>query len=472
MKRGRKYGSGRAARLIPAAAIAVFVIASLASCSSRIGWGLVLWTVKGTGAKAGTIVSVYLQSNITKQYVIGIEGERDERLEVPLWQIELFRTKRAAEKRAAEMAELVSVYMIAARDGLPVRAEPTNTAKRVYRLRENEMVKALRLAEGETVYTGEERLPGDWYEVLTMDGTRGFAFSYTMRLFDENSGQVPEQKTARTDTEAINAVFSKTWRPAWYASMMEEGEVDLDYFSLRFGLFGDAINRQLRVELPAISKAFQYSAISQAKDWLVFEDTELKIKLESPSSLLASWGATTEGEPEDAAGWKAGDSFVRFILVDGDIRDAIRSEEARRADSLRRFLAAIESAGGGKGDSAGIRKFSSPLAGTFELWPSGFYSWKDTFFLPAGFPPPADEGLPEQKGTAAFGLRLSDDLARNWHGGFSLYPDSTGRRSDYVYKLEGKSLVLAKALSPAPGLHLSEIDARLGTVALDFPNVQ
>jgi len=432
----------------------------------------VLWTIKGTSAKAGSLVPVYLKSNITKVFVIGMGDGTKERLEVPLWQIEMFRSKSAAGKRAAEMADLASLYLIAARDGLPVRGAPTNTAKRVYRLRESEMVKALKRVDGEAVYTGSEKLPGDWYEVLTLDGTRGYVFSYTMRMFDENSGNAPDQKAAQTDSTAVNTIFSRTWRPAWYASMIDEATVDLDYFSLRFGLFGDAINKQVRVELPAISKVFQYSAISQDGDWTVFESTDLRIKFENDSSLLAEWGPTGEALPEDSAGWKPGDNFIRFIAVDKDIREAIRSEEARRADASRRFFASTAANSKMKGDGTGILKFSSPSAGTLELWPSGLYSWKDTLFLPAGFPPSADDSAPEQKGTITFGLRLSADLATLWQGGFSLYPDSTGQRSDYVYRLEAKGLTLAKATLAPPGQPLADIDKKLGMATFSLPGNQ
>lgn len=459
-------------RRAPFLILAVIILSSLASCSPRIGWGFVLWTVKGTSAKAGSIIPVYLKSNITKVFVIGLGDGSKERLEVPLWQIEMFASKSAAAKRAAQMADLASIYLIADRDGLPVRDAPTNTGKRVYRLRESEMVKALKRVDGEAVYTGSEKLPGDWYEVLTLDGTRGYVFSYTVRIFDENSGNAPDQKVAQTDSAAVNTIFSRTWRPAWYASMLDETTVDLDYFSLRFGLFGDAINKQVRVELPAVSKVFPYSAISQEGDWTVFESTDLRIKLESDSSLLASWGLAGEALPEDFAGWKPGDNFIRFIVVDKDIREAIRSEEARRSDASRRFFEAAVANSKMKDDGTGILKYSSPSAGTLEMWPSGLYSWKDTLFLPAGFPPSADDSAPGQKGAITFGLRLSGDLAKLWQGGFSLYPDSTGQRSDYVYRLETKGLTLAKATLAPPGLPLTDIDKKLGMATFNLPGNQ
>ena len=414
---------------------------------------------------------VYLKSNITKLYVIGTPGDASEKLEVPLWQIDAFRSKNDARKRIARMADLVTIYLIAARDGLPVRERPSNsdTAKRVYRLKENEMVKVLERVEGEAVFTGSEPLPGDWYSVLTLDGTRGYVFSYAMRMFDESSGEAPAQLEAQNDSKAIADVFSRTWRPAWYSSMLEESTVDLDYFSLRFGLFCDAINRQIRVELPASSKVFEYTSISQDKDWLIFEPTDLRIRREGPASILAAWGPTVGAEsPDDLAGWRSGDNYLRFVDVKQDIREAIRVEEARRSASSRDFFSSAAILGPGR-DSTGMLAFSSPAAGTLELWPSGTYSWKDTIFLPAGFPPSADDSVTEQKGRVSFGLRLSEGLSRDWQGGFSLYPDSGEGRADYVYTLEPDKLTLAKVLPAAPGLPVGEIDGRFGTAILEFP---
>ncbi|MCE1197173.1 SH3 domain-containing protein, partial [bacterium] len=384
-----------------------------------------------------------------------------------LWQIETFRSKAAAAKRVAEMADLVSMYMVAARDGLPVRKAPSNAADRAYRLKGGEMVKVLKRVDGEALYTGGAKLAGDWYQVLTLDGTVGYAFSHTMRIVDENSGAIPDDTPPEADADAVASIFSRTWRPAWYAAMLQDGTVDTDYFSLRFGLFGDAKNRQIRVELPSNSKVFSYSSITQDEGWIVFGSTDLRVKLESPTSILASWGAGTEAPPDESAGWHPGDTQVRFVVVDSDIREAIRAEEARCSAALRGFFQAAKAAGA-KTEAAGTLAFASPQAGGFELWPSATYAWKNTDFLPAGFAPASEGDASVQKGAVSFGLRLADSLAGEWQGGFSLYPESTGQRTDYVYRLESSGLRLARALPAAPGLLLSETDKRLGAATLDF----
>jgi hypothetical protein len=439
----------------------------LAGCSSRIGWGLVLWTVKGTSAKAGTIVPVYLKSNITKVYVIGLESEGDARIEIPLWQMEMHSSKSAAQASVKKLGDLASLYLVAERDGLPVRAEASNTSDRVYRLRNSEMVKILERAEGEIPSTGGTKLPGEWYKVMTMGGSIGYVFSYAMWLYDEKTGNSPVEAKIQGDPEFMNSIFSRTWRPAWFSAMILEDIIDLDYFALRFGLFGDAKNRQIRIETPGISKVFQYTTITQDKEWLVFGSTELRIRFENPRSLLASWGGTMDGNPADTAGWKSGDTFMRFVALDEDIRDIIRTEEARRSADLRNFFSATTAISETILDNAGVFRCSSPTGGTFSVWPSGLYSWIDRGTQPAGFAP-SDRGEDEQKGNAVFGLKLSRDLSLLWHGGFSLYPESTGLRADYVYRIDGKGIILAKAVPAAPASPVREVEKRLGTIVFSF----
>jgi len=55
--------------------LAVVLLVSLLGCSKLEGWGVVIWSVKGTSATAGSVVPVYLKSNISKTYVIGLPDD-------------------------------------------------------------------------------------------------------------------------------------------------------------------------------------------------------------------------------------------------------------------------------------------------------------------------------------------------------------------------------------------------------------
>lgn len=461
----------------------------VAGCSNRDGWGLVLWSVKGTDIKAGSVVPIYLKSNIMKEYVIGAPDGSNQRYEVPLWQVERFSTRGKATARAKEFGSLLPVYLLATRDGLPVREKPQNLAKRVYRLHENELVKALKQVEGEKVFTGSQELAGSWYEVLTMDGTKGYVFSNTMKLVDESQGDLLPAKAAQTNQELVSAIFARTWRPEYYAAMIENDTIDLDAFSLRFGLFADAINQQVRIELPQFSKVFQYSSITQDGSWIVFGSTDLRILLESADSILVSWaqdglagqsglqsaaGAVAAAKNMDAAAsqaqpleWRPGAASYRFLALSDDIRSLIRAEETRQAEALKSFFAAVSSLASGH-QAGSAAEFSSPDAGTLSLWPSGLFTWKDVGNLQAGFLPAELHENDALTGQVVFGLRLSEDLKSLFQGGFSIYPENGGSRSDYLYRLNAQGIILAKAVSPGTDAIVTRVDKRLGTVALNF----
>ena len=143
----RHFGGAAALGLAALLAIA----ALLASCSPRLGWGLLLWTAPDGPLPAGSIVPVYIKSNIQKVYVVGVpgsKGKKAKKIELPLWQIELYPSRRKAVARVKSMGANMSLYMIAARDGLPLRDMPSNAGRRVYRLREGQSVKVLARSRG------------------------------------------------------------------------------------------------------------------------------------------------------------------------------------------------------------------------------------------------------------------------------------------------------------------------------------
>ena len=105
-----------------------------------MGYSVMLWSLPEQNLNDGDIVPVYIKSNISQTYVIGTM-DSDQKFEVPLWQITEPASKSAAEKSFSRYAEYQYQYAQVALDGLPMRAEPVNTAKQVYRLRKDEVIK-------------------------------------------------------------------------------------------------------------------------------------------------------------------------------------------------------------------------------------------------------------------------------------------------------------------------------------------
>ncbi|HUX39047.1 MAG TPA: SH3 domain-containing protein [Rectinemataceae bacterium] len=292
-----------------ATALATLLLAS--SCAPRLGWGLLLWTDQEAGLHAGAVVPVYIRSNIEKTYVIGVPGTK-RKVEVPLWQLDLYRSRGAAEKARIPFGNYLTSYLFANRDGLPVRDAPSNAGQRVYRLREGQSVKILAEAKGDAVQTGDQVLAGSWYKVLTEDGTRGFVFSNTMRLYDELTEAPPSIAQSNADATARNVdlVFSQTWRGEYFQTMIDDGRIDLDTFNARYGLFADAVQRQIRIELPWTSQVFNYSSIAQSGQDFIFEGTPLKISLDGDKRLIADWSGSSSGSSGSTAAQDAANAMM------------------------------------------------------------------------------------------------------------------------------------------------------------------
>lgn len=419
-------------------ATALLLAFSLSGCTRRLGWGVVLWNFDGTErttgiaedpgdesvpapdnpaaeggpespdrVTAGTVVPVLIKSNINQTYVVEHPGTRT-KVEVPIWKIELFRRKKDAETRARAFAPFARLYAVALRDGLVLRDEPRNTAGQVYRMRRDQTIKLLERTEGEAVTTGGKPLPGEWYLAMGEDGTRGYVFSNQLRIYDESEGPAAGAAASGPDMNAeLDLLFSRTWRPAYFKTMIEQDRVDLERLGPQFGIFTDAVRRQIRIEYPGASRFFNYTNIlPQADGSFRFEGQPLGIRFPDPESLEltidSDYGAGT----------------YSFIVFDQDIREIVRREELRRANVLSRMIA--------DGD-----RFVSDEWGALTLSRSGRFTW-------AAYDKLIPDAVPEYAGEAGaivLGLFPGPLLAGEWDGGLSLFFDGGSRpRVDFVYR--------------------------------------
>lgn len=437
----------------------------LSGCSRLEGWGLVLWSVKGTSAKAGAVVPVYLKSNISKTYVIGLPDDEKSKIEVSFPSLEFFSSKKAAAKKAQEFAPYAAMYLSAGRDGLPVREKPGVSTRRVYRLRLGESVKVLGEApEGEAVFTGGKALPGKWYFVQATDGTRGYVFSNTMVLYEEKEGtSAPVIASAPAPSASLlDIIYAKPWRPAYYQFMIDDSTIDPDLFILQYGLFADAKNSQIRVELPGYSNVFNFGSVSQSGDWLMFEQSTLRIRFENESTIVASWG---DGDPVlSDEGWTRGGQAARFVQLDTSIPVMLSGENSRRDSALKTFFQRSASQ---KPNKESVDTFLSDSAGILSIELNGTFEWSHTDQLPAGFVPEIAGSAQESiiKGKIRFGLHLGMTISSAWMGGFSLLVGDNPDREDFVYRFENDHLVIAKADSVTLRGITENLDTRFSTVS-------
>ena len=403
----------------------ILTLTLLASCSgSDSGWGILLWSTEEPAIPSGTILPVYIRSNIDRVWVVGVPEkyrsgkDSPKKLEIPLPLFELVGNKSKAEKRAQEFSQYALTYAENLQDGLPIRDGPDNGGRRVYRLRTGEVIKVLAKAHGNPpISTSGDPLPGDWYKVLAEDGSTGYCFSYRLKLFEHSGGvlaALPVLQEAIADPD-LDLVLSKTWSPESYGTMINNKRINIDDFSKRWRFDPGQDSGLARIYLPNLDRTFSYNAIRPdgSRTWL-FEGTSLQMSLRSDTTLVVQF--------VDGSGNMRTNLF---IALNASVDDLILQESARR----ERLYNAIYTQG---------PAFTSNNYGTIVFSPNGRFTWTGFGLLvpqviPAGAQP---------RGTAAMDLFLTPSLAERYTGAFSLYFTGEAEPVRFMYLLDSQGFRL------------------------------
>jgi hypothetical protein len=393
----------------------------------RLGWGLLLWSNEDPAIPAGTVLPVFVKSNINKVWIAGIPEEylKDEdtvdKFEIPFVRLELFGSKKAAEKRSEYFAPFAVTYAETLQDGLPIRDAADNNARRIYRLKKGEVVKVMVRVEGTPAISGTgEPLPGDWYQVLTENGVSGYCFSYRLKLFDYAGGFMEIARIEQEEEEDVDMemVLSKKWYPESYKQMIDSEKIDIDMLSQHWGFYPGEDSGTARVFLKdiendvIIDKTFKYTGIKKigARTWL-FEGTNLQMELR-PTALAVQY--SDKG------------SAIRtwlFVNLSSDVEDVALKENARRSSLFSRIY-----------NNGPI--FNSTNYGTLTFNPNGSFAWTGFDMLTPAIIPHSVTGT----GRAAMRLFLSDSLQNQYGGAFSLLFNGMKNPVNFLYRLENQGL--------------------------------
>ncbi|MDR1074282.1 MAG: SH3 domain-containing protein [Treponema sp.] len=413
-------------------AVLCALCAFLASCTKLVGWGVLLWSSDNPAVPSGTVLPVYIRSNINQAWVAGVPKEyragggpnAPDKFEIPLKQMELFGTKAAALRRAEEFTQLAVMYGETLQDGLPLREGPDNNARRVYRLRQGEVVKLLAKIEGTPAISSTgEPLPGDWYQTLTQDGTIGYCFSYRLRLFEYSGGKleiVQQMVEEQSEDADLTATLAKTWLPESYGAMLANNTIDIDMISQHWGFYPGQDSGKARLFLKdvendrIIDTTFSYTSIQPngARAWR-FDGASLQMQLRSDNVLAVQY---TEN----------GGAFRTFLFVTlpTDIDDIILQENARRSGHFMRIY--------NQGPL-----FSSANYGSLTLNRNGSFSWSGFDLLIPHIIPASIQGT----GKVVMRLYLDSSLENRYAGAFTL--QFNGRKDadvDFLYSFESQGL--------------------------------
>ena len=390
----------------------------LTSCSDKVmGYSVVLWTIPEQQIKSGDIVPVYIKSNISHVYVIGTES--GEKIEVALWQLTDPVKKGKVKNVAAKYADNAATYASVKLDGLPCRAEPVNTAKQVYRLRTGEVIKILYKGNGQAPMAGKTALEGDWYRILTDDGTMGWCFSYNLNLYETDAtGQRIGGAEIVVEEEADdrwNVITSNTWYPDYFRTMIDGGNIDLSLIHPLYKFTIDEEGKKVSLNTSEIHESWDYDGFTKTdENEYSLNGISMKIIYRRANYIVLRY-TDSSGKPQD----------LNFVTLSESVADIVNAEKTRRTQAYMQIW------------SHGPI-FSSSSYGKISFNEDGTFRWTGFKLL---VPSVIDAGT-KNTGSASVKYSLSKDLAASYDGVLTMKFDGMSREVNFLYKLEDGALRL------------------------------
>jgi hypothetical protein len=333
--------------------------------------------------------------------------------------------RRRALERAETFAPYALVYAEILQDGLPVRENPDNVSRRVYRLRAGEVIKILRPARGGQMAVGAtgDPLPGEWFRVLTEDGTAGYCFSYRLRLFEHTGGPLVVVRNEQQEMEDpdLDRVLTRTWSPESYGAMVNTRRVDLEELSQHWHFDPGQDTGTARIRTRDMDRTFSYSQIQSTgtRSWR-FEGTTLQMNLRSDTTLAVQF--TENG------------GILRTLLfaaLPSSVDDIILQETARREVLFRNIY-----------HHGPV--YTSSNFGTLTFQEDGRFTWTGNMLLVPQVIPVSAVG----SGNLDMRLFLSSAMSERYDGAFTLHFDGIGGARfpvNFMYSLDPQGLRIEHA---------------------------
>ena len=382
-----------------------------------MGYSVVLWTIPEQQIKSGDIVPVYIKSNISHVYVIGTES--GEKAELALWQLTEPVKKSKIKAVAAKYADNAATYASVKLDGLPCRAEPVNTAKQVYRLRKGEVIKILYKGNGQAPMAGQTALEGDWYRILTDDGTLGWCFSYNLNLYETDAlgqrvggAEIVEEEE---DDGHWSVIASNVWYPDYFRTMIDGGNIDLGLIHPLYKFTIDEDGKKVSLNTASIHESWDYDGFTKTdENEYTLNGISLKIIYRRANYIVLRY-TDSSGKPQD----------LNFVTLSENITDIVNAEKTRRTQAYMQIYT-----------HGPI--YSSSSYGKLEFKEDGSIRWTGFKLL---VPSIIDAGT-KSTGSAQVKYSLSKELASSYDGVLTMKLDGMNSEVNFLYKLDGSALRL------------------------------
>lgn len=423
--------------------ILAFAALFFTSCDDKImGYSVVLWNVPEIGLQGGDVVPVYIKSNISHVYIIGLEN--GEKSEVPLWQLSDPVKKSKINGMAQKYAEHAHTYASVKSDGLPSRAEPVNTAKQVYRLRKGEVIKILYKGKGQAPMTGGKPLEGDWYKILTSNGTQGWCFSYNLNLYevDETGNKIGGEDIVEEEDNdtTMDYVISKVWYPDSFDRMIKNQNIDLNQLHPSYNFSIDVENSKVNLNTRTIHESWTYSGFTKTDEKQYTLNNIPIVVIYKKSNFIVVRYTGENGKPQE----------LDFVLIDQDLNEVIKAEKDRCSEAYLQVFTH-----GPVYNSSNYGRLTFEEAGTFK--------WSNFKLLVPSVIPAGTKSY----GTVSVKYSISKKLKENYDGVLTFKFEGLNEPVNFLYKLENGNLRLEDATSAKfDGNQLKERGA--GSVVMFF----
>lgn len=402
----------------------LFILSSffLISCKDKvIGYSVVLWNNPEQEIKSGDVLPVYIKSNISHVYIAGKNlnlKENEQKIEIPLWQLTepVKKSKLSAIKEKYQ--ENARTYANVKTDGLPCRAEPVNTAKQVYRLRKGEIIKILYKGNGQSPMTGGKPLPGEWYKILTDNGTTGWCFSYNLDLFetDDNGNRIGGNDFVDEvqEDEIYKLIVSNVWYPEEFRSLIDLEDIDLSKIHPSYRFTIDEENKKVSLNTQKIHESWIYEGYSKIDDReYELKNISIKIIYRKADYIVVRYTDET-GKPQD----------LNFVTIKEDLNEIISKEKQRRSEELMNLWY--------KGP------YSSQSYGKLSFTEDNLFKWTGFKLLVPSVIPAGSKN----NGSAQIKYSLSKTLKKDYDGIVTFTFEGSSQEINFLYKMDDGGLKL------------------------------
>lgn len=402
----------------------LFILSSffLISCKDKvIGYSVVLWNNPEQEIKSGDVLPVYIKSNISHVYIAGKNlnlKENEQKIEIPLWQLTEPVKKSKLSSVKEKYQENARTYANVKTDGLPCRAEPVNTAKQVYRLRKGEIIKILYKGNGQSPMTGGKPLPGEWYKILTDNGTTGWCFSYNLDLFetDDNGNRIGGNDFVDEvqEDEIYKLIVSNVWYPEEFRSLIDLEDIDLSKIHPSYRFTIDEENKKVSLNTQKIHESWIYEGYSKVDDReYELKNISIKIIYRKADYIVVRYTDET-GKPQD----------LNFVTIKEDLNEIISKEKQRRSEELMNLWY--------KGP------YSSQSYGKLSFTEDNLFKWTGFKLLVPSVIPAGSKN----NGSAQIKYSVSKTLKKDYDGIVTFTFEGSSQEINFLYKMDDGGLKL------------------------------